>query len=192
MNGNGNASSPCRDTIYEKIDRALQRWGKRTYHDYAAFQPVITLSLTIVEKKAKEILATEIKKSGHPRKLTDRDRQYAIWHLIKTAIETLKPHNSELATEVVDMLENLPGQEWPDDLHVPQECFSYLTLSYAYVWKSKPNKQIALLFNVSERTLANIRSKAVLEVAQRLCEWEEHAKNRAVTRSSPQQASGNP
>ncbi len=174
MNKNGDTPTKCQ-ALHKTIDQALQRWGKRTYHDYAAFQPVVKLSLDIVDKKAKELVVAEIKRSGHPRRITDRDRQYAVWNLVKTAIDTLKPPYTELPEDVVHVLGELPQQEWPDDLPIPQECYNYLTLSFAYVWKTKPNKQIALMFNVSERTLAHIRSKAVHDLAQRLCEWEEHS-----------------
>ncbi len=182
LSQNGDAPNKCK-VIYKTIDRALQRWGKRTYHDYAAFQPVVNLSLSIVEKKAKELVVAEIKRTGHPRRISDRDRQYAVWNLVKTAIDSLRPLNSELPDEIINVLDELPQQEWSESLPIPQECYNYLTLSFAYVWKSKPNKQIALLFNVSERTLAHIRSQAVRDMAQRLCEWEEHSESNRVSRS---------
>jgi hypothetical protein len=103
--------------------------------------------------------------------VTDADRQSAVWQLIREAIDSLRPPPAIVSPAVAAALDNPDRGEWPKGLAVPSECHHYLVLFLAYAAKSYPNKNLATLLGVSERTLASIRNAAILEVAHYLARW---------------------
>jgi hypothetical protein len=157
---------PTVRTLYDLLRPALQRWGRCASTDYPAFRAIAALRLPCVELEA----ASRAREHG-ARPVTEADRQRAVWRLVREAIDSLRPPPGIVAPAVWDALERLDQAEWPHGLAVPSECHHHLVLVLAYVVKTYPNKSLAALLGVSERTLASIRNAALAEVAQCLARW---------------------
>src|SRR5262245_48624431 len=158
---------PSVSTLYDLLRPALQRWGRCASTDYPAFHMIAVLRLPCVELEA----ANRVRTHGIARPVTDADRQRAVWNLIREAIDSLRPSPAIVAPTVWAALDQIAEAKWPTSLTVPSECHHYLVLFLAYVTKSLPNKNLAILLGVSERTVASIRNAALAEVAQYLARW---------------------
>jgi hypothetical protein len=163
----GDIHDPLAATIYELLRPALQRWGRCASTDYPALRAIAALRLRCVEQQA----ATQSQAHNPARPVTDADRQRAVWRLIREAIDSLRPPPAIVSPAVAAALNNLEQGDWPKGLVAPSESHHYLVLFLAYVAKSHPNKNLATLLGVSERTLASIRNAAIAEVADYLARW---------------------
>ncbi len=152
-----------------ELFRVLRCWRSQPYPDYSAFQPLVQLGLACVDVTAAELVMQE----PQPRIVDDRDRQQAVWFLIKKAIITLRPRVSELAPGHADALRWMTQFGWPKGLQVPQEVYTYLVLHLAYVAKSHDDRQLAKLLDVALSAVAAIREAGMKALALRLSEWEE-------------------
>jgi hypothetical protein len=159
------------DKLTQLLQSALQRWRRSATADYLAFQPIVDLRLTCIEKRATALVTREIP----PRPVSDDERRRAAWQLIREAVVTLRPSLEEVSAETQAAMERLPCAAWPLDLIVPRESHYYLTLFLAYVLKSHHNKHLAALFNLSERSVAKIRNQAIAMIARCIVHWESHA-----------------
>lgn len=154
--------------LYELLRPALWRWGRYTSTNYTLFQPIVALHLTSVDHTAACLLKTEM----HQRQVNDHDRQRAVWYLIRDAIKCLRPPVSVVPTEIQTVLDVLPHHNQPRAGIIPSECYQYLVLHLAYVTRSHSNDELAALFRVSLRTVANIRNAAIGTVARHIVAWE--------------------
>jgi hypothetical protein len=158
------------DELIQLLQSTLQRWRRSATADYLAFQPIVDLRLTSIEKRATALVTREMP----PRPISDDERRRAAWQLIREAVATLRPATEEVPAETQAAMERLPCAAWPPDLIVPRECHHYLTLFLAYVLKSHQNKHLAALFNLSERSVAKIRNQAIAMIARCIVHWEQH------------------
>jgi hypothetical protein len=154
--------------LEQLLKPALQRWGRHTSTDYSAFQPIVALRLVCVEDMAIRFVNAE----SQQRQVHDSDRQRAVWYCIREALACLYPPANALPSEVQAALDTLSRQPWPRDLLVPQECHQYLMLYLAYATKSHTNQELAIMFDVSIRSIASIRNQAIAAVARQIAGWE--------------------
>lgn len=166
------------EQLYPLVNQALHRWGKYHYACYPIFQPIVELKLKIVEKRASQLVRLEANHSPSDeeaplRDVTDCDRREAVWSLLREAIIGLEPSLYKFEPPTIQALQQLPlTGEWPRHLPVPPECWGYLRLSFAYVWKNKSTKEVARLLGISRFGLRTIRNAALQEVVQKLLAWE--------------------
>lgn len=159
---------PLATTLYDLLKPAFQKWGRHISTDYPAFQDVVALRLACVEQYANTLVRT----STSIYAVANADRLRAVWYLIREVINMLRPPSTVITPIVCAALDQLAERGWPRGMTVPPECHHYVVLTLAYVFKACPNKEIAAILNVPERTLAHIRNAAVAEVAERFASWE--------------------
>jgi len=160
------------DKFSEILDKALQHWGKSRGADYTVFDGIVAMRLRIVENEAQRYVEEQSRCYRLNRIVTDSDRQEAVWRIIKSGIDSLRPLPTELPETVFQELEHLGQSDWPKAMVVPPECYHYVILTLCYSLKSKNNKEIADVLNMAERTLAKNRSTAVNRLAERILDWE--------------------
>ncbi len=169
MLNSSNRSVCAVEQLTATLDICLQHWGRYSYPHYAALQPVVDLKLQIIEKRARD----EVRRKKLPGRISNQDRQYAAWSVLKDAIDSLCPRPAQLSPVYRRALEKIPETGWSAQLIVPQELYFYLFLYLAYVTKTYNNARLALLFQVAPRTLADIRSEAIKTVSARIFALEE-------------------
>ena len=157
------------DTFFA-VDLALRRWGHHRWPNWEVFRPVVDLGLRLIDAEAMRAVQAE----GVPRDTTVEDRCRAAWTVVRQGIESLRPHHLEPSVE--EVLRALPGIPWPGSVPIPFELEEYLVLAGEYVWRY-PVEIVAQLLRVEERTVANVRRRAVKVVADRIEGWERSARS---------------
>jgi hypothetical protein len=170
-------STPHEEVVFLAVNDSLRKWGRWRWAKWSAFEPLVSLGLSIVETEAVRLVEEE----DLPRDLTEEDRQMAAWMVLKRAIETLRP--VELADEVQEALGRLPAASWPTKVSVPWELQAYLVVVAEYQWRLRVSK-IAEWLLVEERTVAYIRRDAIRTLARRILAWESRAHPSTSPRAS--------
>jgi hypothetical protein len=158
------------EVLFRAVDASLKRSARFSGPVWQAFEPVVGLGLAIVEAEA----VRGVEQEGVPRGITQEDRQRAAWRVVKRAIECLRP--VDLNEEVRDALLGLPVIPWPQALPVPWELAGHLVLAGRYLWRRSVS-ELAELLHVGNRTVANIRLRALRSVTIRIAAWEKSSRS---------------
>jgi hypothetical protein len=158
--------------LFAAVDLALRRWGRHRWPNWEVFRPVVDLGLRLIDAEALRAVQAE----GVPRDISMEDRCRAAWAVIGRAIESLRPPHLEPPVEAA--LQGLPGTPWPGSVPVPFELQEYLVLAGLYVWRHSV-EGVAEVLRVAQRTVANVRRRAVRVVAGRIGGWERAARSAA-------------
>ena len=162
------------EQLYPRVNKSLQQWGRYSHACYRVFQEIVELKLKIVEKRAEKEVRLEGHKVDCQREVMDLDRQKAVWSLLREAIIGLEPSLLKFDRRIMLALQQLPQTgQWPQNVTIPPECWGYLVVSFAYVWKTKNTREVARLLGIPKASMRTIRTDAVREVVQRLQAWEQ-------------------
>lgn len=168
----------CVNELYKRLNKSLQRWGKYSHASYPVFQPIVELKLKIVEKRAEKEARLEANKVDCQRDVIEIDHQKAVWSLLREAIIGLEPSLLKFERRIMLALQQLPQTgQWPQNVTIPPECWGYLVLSFAYVWKTKNTREVARLLGIPKASMRTIRTDALREVVQRLQAWEQKSQS---------------